>query len=68
MDEDIAIKMECVARVMAMAAVIHARVEGMKAANAERARFGDAAAYPASEFFNAERELTDFYTSQIGAE
>ena len=68
MDEEIALKMECVARVIAMAGVINARIEGMKAANAERLANGAAQCYDANEFFVAERELADFYSSQIGAE
>ena len=68
MNEETALKMECVARVMAAAIAIQARIEGFKAGNAERASNGLAIAYDESQFFAAERELEHLVKSQIGLE
>ena len=59
--------MACVARVMALAVSIAARIEGMKAANAERQSNGYALAYDEKAFFEVEEELMRLTHEQIGS-
>lgn len=46
-------------RSLADIAAIQARIEGMKAGNADRLHHGYSVAYPESDFFAAERELEE---------
>lgn len=64
--QDAITAMQCVVRVSAVTAAITARVEGMKAANAERQANNEALAYDAKAFFEAEEELLQVTRSQIG--
>ena len=60
------IKFECSVRVMAMSVAIHARIEGMKAANAMRQENGEALAYGREAFAEAEQEILNLLGTQIG--
>lgn len=66
MDSDLVRSMECVARVMAMATALNARLESMKAANQKRLSDGYALAYDESAFAEVEEEMANVIRSQIG--
>ena len=57
---------ECSVRVMAMSVAIHARIEGMKAANVVRQENGHALAYNRAAFLEAEGEMLNLIRTQIG--
>lgn len=67
MDGDDLIRLECITRVQAMTVVISARIEGMKAENAERLSNGYAIAYDAEAFRAEAAELESLLLDQIGA-
>lgn len=66
MESDDVKAMASVARVMALSVAITARIEGMKTANTDRERNGKAIAYDEKHFFEAEQELINLVSAEIG--
>jgi hypothetical protein len=66
MTDEQLIKLECIARVQAITVAISARVEGMRAKNAERLSNGHAVAYDDEAFSDVESELMSVLRCQIG--